>query len=195
MNCYLLLILHLTSLSTPLRLPPSSNLTPASQNTVLNLSTQNARYDTTPGKWPPPIHGRLEPPYNNYGAQIYVTINSYGLPLARRDLNSNRTIIAYLALLLHDIEKAGDASDILPYTEVDKAGVMLKYYPWEILGIWGLRRRELALIVETIGGVAIVEGPRRIQSSYVFRDRREVGRLVLGISQTRISNAGIGVMG
>lgn len=194
MNCYLLLILHLISFSTAVRLPPSPNLHLASQNSSLDLSPQSARDDPTPGKWPPTPHGRLEPPFD-YGSQIYLTINSYGLPLARRDLDSNRTIIASLGLLFYELEKAGEASEILSYTEVDKGAVMLKYYPWEILGTWGLRRCELALFVETIGGLAIVEGPRRIQSSYVVRDGREVGRLTLGISQPRIRSAARGVTG
>lgn len=194
MNCYLLLILHLTCFSTALRLPPSPNLHLALLNSPLDLSSQSTTDDPTPGNWPLTPNGRLEPPYD-YGSQIYLTINSYGLPLARRDFHSNRTIIAYLGLLLHELEKAGEASDILSYTEVDKGVVVLKYYPWEILGTWGLRRCELVLFLETIGGLAIVKGPRRIQSSYVVRDGREVGRLILGISQTRIPNVAKGVTG
>jgi len=54
------------------------------------------------------------------------------------------------------------------------------YIPNDAANMPGLRRRGLCSVLDTIGGLAVLDGPRRIREAHVMCGGVEVGGLVGG---------------
>lgn len=66
---------------------------------------------------------------------------------------------------------------MMPHTLLRNGSVVLEYVPGEPWRVRGLRRRELGWVLDTIGGLSILDGVRGIGGADVVRQGREVGRL------------------
>lgn len=139
---------------------------PAARSTLFSTNS--------PGQWP-----RLRQKLDIPGTLLYLTILDYGLPV---DPSFKEDIISNLALIVIDVDHGGNPDQALSAVTYTKGLVSFQYahrVPWSP---YGVKREEMSLVLETVGGLIVADGPRRIQTAFISSGHFLVGAFALYLS-------------
>lgn len=128
----------------------------------------------TPGQWPRPHH-KLDIP----GSPLYLTILDYGLPV---DPGLKEDVISNLALIVADVDRGGDPDQVLSTVTYTKGLVSFQIAHRIPGNPYGVERKEVLLVLETVGGLIVSDGPRRIQTAFISRGHLLVGKFALDLT-------------
>ena len=149
---------------------------------ILQLPTQttptpspHSNITTTPGKWPPLPHGRID----ITGPDLYIDINSYGRfvsPFLLQDVTAN------LALIVINISRGGNPDRVMPnFTFVGNI-ITFRYTFRRPFDRTGIRRRDLIETLEMIGGLMLIDGIREVGAADIYRMGINLGTFSLNIN-------------
>lgn len=164
----LILLTFLVDYCLTLQDPPVRQL--PSQNTT--STSPFLKGTSRPGKWPP-TPARIDAGSHN----IYIMINDYGSTFDRR---SSYDILSNIALIAVAIEFGG-IHEQSPSTESWTKGIVTLRYPHQ-RATNRLSRRELLVVLDTIGALIILDGPREIRTAYFIRELLFTGMFSLTIT-------------
>jgi len=128
----------------------------------------------TPFEWPQRQHTVDIP-----GSLLYLTILEYGLPV---DPGFKEDIISNLALIGAEIEHGGIPGEVLSTATYTKSIVSFQYAHRVPLSPYGVTRKDLSVVLEAIGSLTVLDGPRRIQTAFISRRRALVGKFSLNLN-------------
>lgn len=170
----LLLFVHLylhSSSSSPLSPPPHLQIHNASLSPFLqNISAGETR-------WPRLPAGRVDVPHR----LLSIEIHSYGngVPVGLKE-----DVLASLILIEYHMMRAGNPDDIILECSSNGGVLSFRFIPARPLRASGIWRNDLTAIIDTIGGLTLLDGPRQLTSAYVSKVGRVEGWLSLTLRVT-----------
>jgi hypothetical protein len=145
-----------------------------STQAIADPKVRPTQFSTEPlGKWP-----RQRYPFDIPQSLLYLTVLKYGLPV---DPDLKGAILSNLALIVGEINHGGNSSQVLSTATITKSLVNFQYAPRSQLSSYEVSRAEILLLLETIGGLTVADGPRSIQQAFISREKYLVGQFALNI--------------
>lgn len=73
-------------------------------------------------------------------------------------------------MIIGEIESEGSPDDFMFGIRIKHGVVGLRFVPKITALPWRIRRKDLVTVLETIGGLTIIDGPREVRSAYVSKE-------------------------
>lgn len=157
-----------------------------STQALANPNVRPTQFSTEPlGKWPRQRH-----PFDIPQSLLYLTVLKYGLPV---DPGLKGDVLSNLALIVGEIDHGGNSGQVLSTATITKSLVDFQYAHRSPLSSYEVSRAEILLLLETIGGLTVADGPRSIQQAFISRGNYLVGQfaLIIGVPVSQNTSAAI----